>query len=254
MDERFRPEGTAIVTGASSGIGRAIAETFAKDGLDVVICSREQDNVEPVAAALGTEDGGALAVECDVRDRDAVDAMVDRTVDEFGGVDVLVNNAGASFMAAFEDISPNGWDAIVETNLSGTYNCTQAAADPLQDGGGTVVNITSVAGVFGSPFMSHYAAAKSAIDTLTRTLAAEWASKGVRVNAIAPGFVATPGLESQMGISAADIDRSTVDREVGLSQEIADITRFLASEASSFVNGETIVAEGVPLVESELPS
>ena len=254
MDERFRPSGTAIVTGGSSGIGRAIAETFARDGMDVVVCSRSAENVEPVAETLSELDGSGLAVECDVRDADAVDALVDRTLEEYGSLDVLINNAGASFMAGFEDISPNGWATIVETNLTGTYNCLHAGAEALQEDGGSVVNITSVAGVFGSPYMSHYSAAKAAVGNLTRTLAAEWAPKGVRVNAIAPGFVATPGLESQMGISAEDIDRSAVDRDIGLSQEIADIARFLASDASSFVDGETIVAEGPPLVESELPT
>jgi len=254
MDERFRPSGTAIVTGASSGIGRAIAETFARDGLDVAICSREAANVESVAEDTEEVPGRLLALECDVRDRDSVADLVAKTIDAFGGVDVLVNNAGASFVATFEDISPNGWEAIVETNLTGTYNCTHAAAEPLQDGGGSVVNITSVAGVMGSPYMSHYGAAKAAVENLTRSLAAEWATADVRVNAIAPGFVATPGLETQMGISAADIDRERVDREIGLSQEIADIARFLASDAASFVDGETIVAEGVPSVVEELPT
>jgi 3-oxoacyl-[acyl-carrier protein] reductase len=254
MDERFRPSGTAIVTGASSGIGRAIAETFAHDGLDVTICSREAANVESVAEDLEDVPGRVLAVECDVRDRDSVEDLVARTIDAFGGVDVLVNNAGASFVATFEDISPNGWEAIIETNLTGTYNCTHAAAEALQADGGAVVNITSVAGVMGSPYMSHYGAAKAAVENLTRSLAAEWATEDVRVNAIAPGFVATPGLESQMGISAEDIDRETVDREIGLSQEIADIARFLASDAASFVDGETIVAEGVPSVVEEMPT
>lgn len=254
MDERFRPSGTAIVTGASSGIGRAIATTFARDGLPIAVCSRSADNVEPVAERIREDGGQALAVECDVRDREAVEALVDTTRSEFGSIDVLVNNAGASFVAGFDDISPNGWETIVETNLTGTYNCTHAAGDALKDGGGTVINITSVAGEHASPYMSHYGAAKAAIGNLTRSLAAEWASAGVRVNAIAPGFVATPGLESQMGISAEDLDREAVDREIGTMQEIADITRFLASPASSFVNGETIVAEGVPSTPEAVPT
>jgi NAD(P)-dependent dehydrogenase (short-subunit alcohol dehydrogenase family) len=239
---------TAIVTGASSGIGKAIAERFADDGADVVVCSREQGNVDPVAEGIEESDrpGSALAVECDVTDRDAVEALVEATVEAFGGVDCLVNNAGASFMAGFDDISENGWETIVDINLTGTYHCTQAAAEHLKDGGGTVVNVASVAGRDGSPFMSHYGAAKAGVVNLTATLGHEWADDGVRVNCIAPGFVATPGVEAQMGVSADDVDRTDVDRNIGESVEIADIAQFLASGASSFVVGQTISAEGVP--------
>ncbi|WP_227354915.1 SDR family NAD(P)-dependent oxidoreductase [Haladaptatus salinisoli] len=244
MREQFGVSGkTAIVTGASSGIGKVIAERFADDGANVVVCSREQGNVDPVAEGIGEN---ALAVECDVTERDAVEALVEATVEEFGGLDVLVNNAGASFMAGFDDITPNGWAKIVDINLAGTYHCTQVAGERLKDGGGSVINVASVAGQQGSPYMSHYGAAKAGIINLTRTLAFEWAGDDVRVNCIAPGFVATPGLESQMGVSAEDVDREDVERRVGLSEEIADVTQFLASPASSFVVGETITAAGVP--------
>ena len=247
--ERFGVDGqTAIVTGASSGIGRQIAEQFAAGGADVVICSREQDNIDPVAAGITGSDrpGEALAIECDVTDREAVEALVAATVAEFGGLDCLVNNAGASFMATFENISENGWKTIVGINLHGTYHCTQAAAAHLADGGGTVINLASIAGQQGAPHMSHYAAAKAGVINLTTTLAHEWAEDDVRVNCIAPGFVATPGVESQMGISADGVNRSTVDRRMGRSEEIADVAQFLASPASSFVVGETITAAGVP--------
>jgi len=253
MPDRFSVSGTAVVTGASSGIGRAVAERFAADGADVVVCSREQENVDPVAEGIREDGGSALAVECDVTDRDAVDALIEATVEEFGGLDVLVNNAGASFVAGFDDISPNGWDTIMDVNLGGTYHCTHAAAEHLKDGGGAVVNVASVAGQEGAPYMSHYAAAKAAIINLSRTLAIEWADDDVRVNCIAPGFVATPGLEAQMGVSADDVDRVEVDRRIGVSEEIADAVRFLASPAASFVVGETLTAGGVPQGE-EVPS
>jgi NAD(P)-dependent dehydrogenase (short-subunit alcohol dehydrogenase family) len=248
--DRFGVDGrTAIVTGASSGIGKAIAERFAADGADVVVCSREQDNVDPVAEEIEDSDwdGRALAVECDVTDRDAVEALVDATVEEFGGVDVLVNNAGASFMAPFEEISENGWETIVDINLHGTYHCTQVAGEQMrEDGGGAVINLASVAGQKGSPHMSHYGAAKAGVINLTSTLAFEWAGDDVRVNCIAPGFVATPGVESQMGVSAGDIDRESVERRIGTAEEIADLAQFLASPAASYVVGETITAAGVP--------
>ncbi|SIQ95507.1 NAD(P)-dependent dehydrogenase, short-chain alcohol dehydrogenase family [Haladaptatus litoreus] len=240
---------TVIVTGASSGIGRVVAERFADDGANVVVCSREQANVDPVAEEIGEN---ALAVECDVTDRDAVDALVSATVSEFGALDVLVNNAGASFMAGFDDISPNGWAKVMDINLTGTYHCTQAAGEALKEEskgaktGASVINIASVAGQQGSPYMSHYGAAKAGVINLTRSLAFEWAGSDVRVNCVAPGFVATEGLESQMGISADDVAREDVERRVGLSEEIADVVQFLASPASSYVVGETITAAGVP--------
>ena len=247
--ERFAVEGQrTIVTGASSGIGRVIAEQFAAAGADVVICSREQGNVDPVADSINDSDrpGEAVAIECDVTDREAVEALVEATVEEFGGLDTLVNNAGASFMAGFDDISENGWKTIVDINLHGTYHCSQAAADHLADGGGTIINLSSVAGQRGAPYMSHYAAAKAGVINLTTTLAHEWASEGVRVNCIAPGFVATPGVETQMGISADNITRAEVERRIGLSEEIADIAQFLASPAASYIVGETITAAGLP--------
>ena len=250
MSERFSVDGqVAVVTGASSGIGRAIAERFAEGGARVVVCSREQGNIEPVAEEIRERGNEALTIECDVTDREAVESLVETTVEEFGGLDCLVNNAGASFMAGFDDISENCWETIVDINLHGTYHCTQAAGEDLKDGGGTVVNLSSVAGQRGSPYMSHYGAAKAGVINLTTTLAAEWASEDVRVNCIAPGFVATPGVESQMGVSAENIERAQVERRIGLSEEIADIAQFLASPASSYVVGETITAGGVPRVE-----
>ncbi|THE65299.1 glucose 1-dehydrogenase [Salinadaptatus halalkaliphilus] len=252
--DQFSVDGeVAIVTGSSSGIGREIATQFAADGVDVVVCSREQDNVDPVAEEINDADspGEALAIECDVTDRDAVDALVEATVEEFGTIDVLVNNAGASFMADFDDISPNGWETIIDINVNGTYHCTHAAADSLKDGGGTVINFASVAGQRGSPLMSPYGAGKAAVINLTTTLSYEWADDDVRVNCIAPGFVATPGVESQMGVTADNIDRSEVARRIGTVEEIADVTQFLASPAASYLVGETITAKGVPQISEE---
>lgn len=254
MSGQFDIDGdVAIVTGASSGIGAAIARRFASEGLDVVICSREQENVDPVAEAISTtaDTGEVLALECDVTDRAAVEELVETTVERFGGLDVLINNAGASFVAGFDDISPNGWSVIVDINLTGTYHCTHAAADALAEGGGCVINLSSVAGVHGSPYMSHYGAAKAGVINLTTSLGSEWASRAVRVNCIAPGFVATEGVESQMGVTADEIDRTEVDRRIGTVEEITDIAQFLASPASSYLVGETITAKGVPRI-SEL--
>ncbi|WP_415383243.1 SDR family NAD(P)-dependent oxidoreductase [Halosimplex sp. TS25] len=251
MTDRFSVAGqTAVVTGATKGIGRAVAAQFVADGADVAICARTEDDVDEAVAALNEGDGGsAVGRACDVRDRAEVEALVDAAADEFEAVDCLVNNAGANFMAGFADISENGWESVVDVNLTGTYNCTQAAREHLADGGGTVINVASVAGQQGAPYMSHYGAAKAAIINLTSTLGYEWAGDGIRVNCIAPGYVATPGVASQMGVEPGEIDRESFDRNVGLSEEIADVAQFLASDASSFLVGETVTARGVPDIE-----
>ncbi len=255
-DSKFQVDGSsAIVTGASSGIGRRIAENFAAQGVDTTICSREQDNVDPVAEEINESDapGRVLPVECDVRDRSAVDEMVARTVEEFDGVDVLVNNAGAVFKCEFDELSENGWKTIIDINLHGVYNCTHAAKEPLKDGGGYVINISSVRSQEAAPNETHYGAAKAGVNNFTKTLASEWAEDGVRVNCVAPGFIATPGAVSAGDVKPEDIDRSDVDRIIGTTTEIADVVEFLASPAASFVVGEILTVRGVP-PHSEMPS
>ena len=250
---RFSVEGqNVIITGSSQGIGRVTAEQFAREGANVVVTSRSEEKINEVVDGIEDSDapGRAIAVECDVRERDSVEALVEATVEEFGGLDSMVNNAGASFMAGFDDISENGWKTIVDINLHGTYHCSQVAGKQMQEGdGGSIINFASVAGTDGSPYMSHYGAAKAGVVNLTTTLAYEYAGHGIRVNCIAPGFVATPGVETQMGISADDVDRDSVERRMGLSAEIADIVQFLASDAASYIIGETITAKGVPDIE-----
>ncbi len=245
---------SVVVTGSSKGIGRGIVERFAADGADVVVSSRDPEQIQEVADGINSTSGGgsAIAVECDVTDRSAVEGLVSETVDEFGSVDVMVNNAGASFMAPIADISPNGWKTIININLHGTFHCSQVAGEEMRaNNGGIIINYASRAGLRLSPKMSHYGAAKAGIINFTKSLAHEWSSDGIRVNCVAPGLVATPGVASQMGITAGEIDREEVDRTIGVVEEIADVTQFLASPASSYINGETICPMGTPrFVES----
>ncbi len=246
--QRFGIAGkTAIITGASRGIGRTIAERFTAAGADVVICSRAADRIDPVAETINTTEspGTAVAVECDVRNREAVDRVVATAMDEFGGLDVLVNNVGGMFQEAFEDLSYKGWRTLVEINLDGVFHPTQAAAESLAAGGGSVINIASLAGEVGAEYISPYGAAKAGVMNLTTSLATEWSERGVRVNCISPGFVDTPGIEQVMDVTV-DLDRTDPNRRIGTPAEIADIAQFLASPASSFMTGETITAKGVP--------
>jgi 3-oxoacyl-[acyl-carrier protein] reductase len=246
---------SAIVTGASSGIGRSIAEQFAADGVDVAICSRSQESVDAVADAINDSerDGEALAIECDVRDQDAVAAFVDATVEAFGSVDVLVNNAAGTFRSDFENLSLNAWSTIMDINLNGTFICTQAAGEHMRaNGGGCIINLSSVAALQASPQTSHYAASKAAVDSLTETLAVEWAEHDIRVNGIAPGLVLTSPVRERLGIEkGTGPKRSSSDRRLGYPEEIADIAQFLASEAASYLTGQTIVPRGVPPVADD---
>jgi NAD(P)-dependent dehydrogenase (short-subunit alcohol dehydrogenase family) len=242
---------TAVVTGSSTGIGRAIAERFAATGVDVVVTSRDQDRVDAVADDLNDQEypGEAIAVECDVREWEAIESLVEVTEDELGPIDVLVNNAGASFEAPFEELSRNAWRTIVDINLNGAFNFSRVVGDQMMEhGGGTIINISSVAARDGAPMMSHYASAKSGLNTLTRTLGYEWAEYDINVNGIMPGLILTEGLASQRSIDADDIDVDSVDRQIGLPDEVATVVQFLASPAARYVQGETVVVEGVPRI------
>ncbi|MBV0925489.1 SDR family oxidoreductase [Halomicroarcula limicola] len=247
--DKFSVDGkTAVVTGASSGIGRAIAETFAADGADVVICSRTRDDVEAVAEELNGADvdGSVLPVECDVTDRDDVEALAEATAEEFDGADVLVNNAGgAGPGGTLDEVGEDDWNGVIQVNLTGVYNATHAFAGQLRDGGGEVVNTSSMAGRYGVAGMGPYSAAKAGVSALTRTLATEWADDDVRVNAVEPGFIATPPVREMFGLDEIP-DRDGAGRRVGSPHEVADTVRFLASDAASFVTGQTIAPTGPP--------
>ena len=247
--DQFSVDGrNAIVTGASQGIGRTIAERLAADGANVAICSRSQDRVDPVAEGIREDGGTALAVECNVREPDEVEAFVEATVEEFGGVDLLVNNAGGEFVAPFEEISENGWKSIIDLNLHGTFHCIQAAGEHMrEDDGGCIVNMSSVNGQHAAPNESHYSASKAAIIRLTETLATEWSKYGIRINCVAPGLIQTPGVAETLGIDSEDMPpREEVDRRIGHTEDIADVVQFLASDAAAFMNGETVTVKGVP--------
>jgi len=255
---KFNLDGrNAIVTGASQGIGKTVAETLAEAGANVAICSRSQDRVDPVAEGIREDGGTALAVECNVRDPDEVEAFVEATVEEFGGVDLLVNNAGGEFVAPFEDISANGWKSIVDLNLHGTFHCTQAAGEYMREDdssargtqfrGGCIINVSSVNGQHAAPNESHYSASKAAIIRLTETLSVEWAKYGISVNCVAPGLIQTPGVADTLGIDESDMPpRDQVDRRIGHTEDIADVVQFLASDAAAFINGETVTVKGTP--------
>jgi len=240
---------TAAVTGASRGIGEAIARAFAAHGADVARAARSIDALEALAAELETQHGvAARAVETDVRNPEAVADFADgATALGDGSVEVLVANAGASFYAGVADLSDNAWGTILDINLNGTYRCCHAFTDALAAADvGRVITMSSVIGRDGRPERAHYGASKAGIELFTRTLAMEWADRNVRANCIRPGLVATPAVEENRGIAADDIDRRDVDRTLGDTDEIADLALFLASPGTSYETGQTYTAEGIP--------
>ena len=252
----FSLEGkTAIVTGGGTGIGKSIAIEFARAGADVAICSRKVEHLEPVSKAVHDLGKRTFAVAVDVRQEDQVKAMIERAVAEWGRLDVMVNNAGASFRAKPEDISVNGWNTVVGINLTGAFlGCKWAGKQMMeQKTGGVVINISSIAGVYGSTMMPHYGAAKSGVIMLTRELGSAWGRKGVRVNCIAPGPVETEGYLDVLKQAGPDGQKTydAVAARVGMGrwgkvEEIAFPCIFLASDASSWMTGETIVIDGGP--------
>ena len=251
----FSLEGkTVIVTGGGIGIGKSISIECARAGADIMLCSRRMEHLEDTAETIRRLGKRALPLMVDVRDPDQVHSVIQRTIEEFGKIDVLVNNHGASFRASVEKISLNGWNAVVSINLNGVFLfCQSAGQHMIERHQGVIVNIASIAGVRGSQMMSHYGASKAAVINFTTTLAMEWASHNIRVNCIAPGPIETEGyLEvlHRTNPNADEVYRNVAARVAlgrwGRVEEIAYPVIFLASDASSFMTGTTINIDGGP--------
>ncbi|MBI2206109.1 MAG: SDR family oxidoreductase [Candidatus Rokubacteria bacterium] len=241
----------AIVTGASQGIGRAIAVEVAKVGAHVVLCSRRLSALEAVAEAVRAEGCRALAVECDVREAAQVERAVAQSVETFGRIDLLVNNAGYRIRSRLEDLPRHEWDAMVATNLTGVFLFSQAVGRVMiRQRGGKIVNVSSVAGRSGSRGLAAYAATKAGVTVLTQSLGAEWAKHGILVNAVAPGPVETEGVLEVWKTPAmiANAGREVPLGRVGRPEEIAWAVIFVASDQANFMTGETVYVSGGPRV------
>lgn len=232
---------TAIVTGGSEGIGKAIAEEFLEQGASVVIANRSAEKGQQAA-----DDLGCSFIQCDVSSYDAVTDLVDRTVDEHGGLDIMVNNAGIGMTGTVETTGIDDWQQLLEVNLNGVIYGTRAAMPYLKESSGCVLNVASVFGLVGGPQTAAYATAKGAVVNFTRTTAVDYAEAGVRVNSICPGFVRTAMTESELekdSFYEFVLSQTPIDR-VAEPEEVAEPAAFMASDAASYITGVNLPIDG----------
>jgi 2-deoxy-D-gluconate 3-dehydrogenase len=239
---------TALVTGASRGIGRAIAAALAAHGADLALGGRDAAALEETRKAVESYGRTAFVLTGDLTDPSAVAELVEGALSSLGHLDVVVNNAGGSrFSAPFVGLRPAGWDKTLQLNLGSVVEvCRAVGPHLLERRTGSVINVASMAGLTGVPTMSHYGAAKAAVVSLTKSLAVEWAASGVRVNAICPGWIATDltaYARDDEAIGRALISRVPMGRW-GTPEEVAGPAVFLASGASRFITGQVLIVDG----------
>lgn len=242
----------AVITGASRGIGLAIAEAYAAAGASVVLSSRKQESVDEAARHITSQGGEALAVAAHTGEQEAIKALVARVVECYGGVDILVNNAATNpHFGPFLSAEDSQWDKILDVNVKGYFHMAQACAPLMRGrGGGKIVNIASVAGLEPQPMMGVYCVSKAAILMMTQVMAAELAVDNIQVNAIAPGFVRTRFSSAIWGNEMINdaVLREVPQKRIAEPEEITGMALYLASAASSFTTGATFVVDGGQLV------
>ena len=239
----------AVITGGGTGIGLAIARRLGTLGARIAIASRQSENLEHGWHSLRESGIDALAVQLDVRKTEQVDEMVLRTVKHYGSLDILVNNAAGNFVCRAEELSPNGWDAVIGIVLNGSFYCSRAVGQYMiaRKRGGSIVSILANYVWTGSAGTVHSAAAKAGVMSMTQTLAVEWASHGIRVNAIAPGPIESAGAAKQLWASDEAVERITNMiplRRFGKPEEVADAVAYLVSAQAGFITGEILTVDG----------
>ena len=248
--DMFRLEGrTALVTGASSGLGAAFARGLADAGANVVVTARRKERLESLAAELEAGGRQALPVPCDVTREDQVERLVQTTLERFKRLDVLVNNAGASNVAPAEDEALDMFQRVIDVNVTGVFLCAKhCGREMLRAGRGTIINIASIMGMVGIGALPQaaYNTSKGAVINMTRELAAQWANRGIRVNAIAPGWFPSEMTDGMFDNerSLRFIERRTPMGRAGRPEELLGALFLLASDASSYITGQTIVVDG----------
>jgi peroxisomal 2,4-dienoyl-CoA reductase len=236
----------AFVTGGGTGITGGVARALAEAGASVALVSRQMDHLEPAAAAINENGGQAFAVTADVRNAEEVSKAIAATVEHFGHVEIVVNGAAGNFLCPAEQLSPNGFGAVVDIDLKGTFNVCRAAFEQLKEHRGQILNISATLHYLGTPMQLHVSAAKAGVDALTRNLAVEWGRYGIRVNAIAPGPIEdTEGMKRLVPEPIKEKLRQRVPLgRFGLIKDIESAAMFLCSDAANFINGAVLVVDG----------
>lgn len=236
----------ALVTGASRGIGRAIALHLAESGADVVVnYAGSEGAAEEVVKEITALGRRSMKIKADVKDSAQVEEMVKQVVEEFGRLDILVNNAGITRDNLIMRMKEDEFDEVIATNLKGVFNCLKAVTRPMmKQRSGRIINISSVVGSLGNPGQVNYAAAKAGVIGMTKTAAKELASRGITVNAIAPGFIVTDMTDQLQGETRDQLLRQIPLARLGQPEEIAKAVRFLASDDAAYMTGETLHIDG----------
>jgi len=233
----------ALVTGGGTGIGLRTAKELSHLGAHVVLASRTKEKLDTAAQSIEAAGGKAMAVECNIREEESIVSCVATVLNEFNKIDLLVNNAGGQFPSPAEGIKAKGWNAVIETNLSGTFFMTQEVfKQSMREHSGAVVNV--IANMWnGFPMLSHTGAARAGVDNLTKSLAVEWGKYGVRINSVAPGLIHSSGLDTYAPEFQEFIFKAAKNNQtyrLGTEEEVASAIMYLLSPAAAYITGETL--------------
>ena len=244
VDVRLKDK-VAIITGAANGIGRVVAETFAREGARVMLADVKEGELQQTAEAIRQNGGEARTFGCDVTDRARVERLIAETVEIFGRIDIVVNNAGITDDAQLVKMTEEQWDRVIDVNLKGVFNVGQAAARVMKEQkSGVILNASSVVGLYGNFGQTNYAAAKWGVNGMTKTWAKELGKYGIRVNAVAPGMIATAMTEKMPAHILDMMTKKAVLGRMGTPQEVANGYLFLASDEASFITGAILSIDG----------
>lgn len=236
---------TALVTGAAQGIGREIALALARAGSDVVISDVNLEKAEETAKEISAIGVKTLALKANVANFSEVEEMINKTTERFGRIDILVNNAGITRDNLIIRMKEEDWDLVIDINLKGTFNCIKAAIRPMsKQRGGKVINIASIVGVMGNAGQANYVASKAGVIGLTKTVAREYANRGINVNAVAPGFIDTAMTQALSQEVRDNLQKQIPMGRLGTPEDVANAVRFLASDSANYITGQVIHVNG----------